>query len=141
MEREDEKNEADKINSDISRQISSDMPGGRQRSYSQENLAPQYSSAHDNEQSEAGCGMIDMSQDIQKQHALSQFHCNQSNFGDDEDMTQHLNNDDGGNAVETESDNSEKDNNKKIAEVIENQTFNFSLFKAFMDWQCKNQLS
>ena len=40
MEREDEKNEADKINSDISRQISSDMPGGRQRSYSQENLAP-----------------------------------------------------------------------------------------------------
>ena len=29
MEKEDEKNEADKLNSDISRQISSDIPGGR----------------------------------------------------------------------------------------------------------------
>lgn len=85
--------------------------------------------------------MIDMSQDIQKQHALSQFHCNQSNFDDDEDMTQHKNNDDDGAASKTESDNSDIDNKKKIAEVIENHTFNFSLFKAFMDWQCKYQLS
>ena len=56
-------------------------------------------------------------------------------------MTEHQNNDDDGDNEKTESEDSQTDNRKAIAEVIENQTFNFSLFKAFMEWQCKNQLS
>ena len=58
-------------------------------------------------------------------------------------MTQHQNEEEGKSDI-TESDVSqeenEKANEKAVAEVIENSTFNFSLFKAFMDWQCKNQL-
>ena len=42
MEQEDAKKEAEKTNSEIAKQLKSDMPGGRQRSYSQENLAPHY---------------------------------------------------------------------------------------------------
>ena len=52
-------------------------------------------------------------------------------------MTQHQNEEEGKSDI-TESDVSqeenEKANEKAVAEVIENSTFNFSLFKAFMDW-------
>ena len=118
------------------------MPqGGRQRSYSQENLAPHAKGVNGEDDQSDGCSLMDMGQGIQKQQALSQFQCGQSNFGDDDDeeFTQHKN--DADDKTESEEDSQDLEYCKKeIAQVVESRKFDYSLFKAFMDWTLHHEL-